>query len=246
MALSSLGVVVARRQSTRLPGKVLKPLLGEPVIAWMACASLASALDRVVLSTEDDEIAETARRYGLEAPFRRPQALAEDFAKDHEIILHALDEVEGAEGRRFDVVVMLQPTTPFVLPRHIDACLDTLAATDAACCFAAKQVSEKPQWMFIRRDDGMVETLLAGPLRGERQYSQHVPPSYLPTGAAWAVRSEALRTQHRIYAEPLRIALMEPERSIDIDEPLDLAVAEAVGRHFGFALVKQRVAAVGV
>ncbi|MFN0042028.1 MAG: cytidylyltransferase domain-containing protein [Alphaproteobacteria bacterium] len=233
----SLGVVVARRQSKRLPGKILRPLLGHPLIAYMARAAMASRLDRVVLSTDDDEIAETAARYGLEAPFRRPAALAADFAHDHEIVLHALDWVEAREKRAYDIVVMLQPTTPFTLPRHIDACLEILAATDASCCFAARPVAEKPQWMFTERPDGTSATLLEGHLEGARQHSQNLPPAYLPSGAAWAVRTNALRAQQRIYAEPLRIAHMERERSVDIDEALDLTVAEAVGRANGYALV---------
>lgn len=236
MNLTSLGVVVARRQSKRLPDKVLRPLLGHPLIAYIARAALASRLSRVVLSTEDDEIARVAERYGLHSPFRRPAELAADFAHDHEIVLHALDWIEREENRCFDAVVMLQPTTPFVLPGTIDACLETLEGSRAGCCFAARSVSEKPHWMFVEQPDGTAITLLDGHLEGARQHSQNLPPAYLPSGAAWAVRADALREQRRIYATPLRMVQMGRNRSIDIDEAIDLAVAEAIGSYEGFSL----------
>lgn len=236
--MRSLGVVVARRASKRLPDKVLKPLLGEPLIAYAVRAAAASRLDRVLVSTEDEAIAAVARRFGAEAPFLRPLRLAQDFAASHDTVLHALDWAEADEARSYDVVVLIQATTPFMLPRHVDACLDALQAGDANCCFTARTVREPPHWMFVAKPDGAAETLLAGHLEGARQYTQNLPPVFLPTGAAFAVRVAALREQRRIYATPLRMAEMEAERSIDIDEPLDLVIAEAIGRHYGFHLVE--------
>jgi CMP-N-acetylneuraminic acid synthetase len=238
--MRSLGVVVARRASKRLPDKVLRPLLGKPLLAYAVCAAAASRLDRVLVSTEDEAIAAVARRFGAEAPFLRPPHLAEDFAASHETLLHALDWAEADEAQLYDVVVLIQATTPFMLPRHIDACLEALRISDANCCFTARTVREPPHWMFVAKPDGAAETLLAGHLEGARQYTQNLPPVLLPTGAAFALRAAALREQRRIYAAPLRTAEMEVERSIDIDEPLDLVVAEAIGRHFGFGLVEAR------
>ena len=94
-AVASLGVVVARGQSKRLPRKMLRPLAGHPLVAYMARAALASGLDRVILSTDDDEIAAAAKSYGLEAPFRRPAELATDFATNDRVLLHALDWAES-------------------------------------------------------------------------------------------------------------------------------------------------------
>jgi len=237
MPVTSLGVVVARRHSKRLPDKVLRPLLGHPLIAYMARAALASGLTNVILSTEDDEIAKVAKTYGLSAPFRRPSVLANDFAQDHEIALHALDFVENRERTHYDVVVLMQPTTPFVLPSTINACVDGVAGGHSACCFAARPVAEKPHWMFVERPDGSATTLLEGALEGARQHSQNLTPAFLPTGAVWAIRSEELRRQRRIYAEPLRMVIMDRARSIDIDEAIDLSIAEAVGQHERFSLI---------
>ena len=236
----SLGVIVARGPSKRVPRKVLRPVLGVPLIGYMARAALASRIDRVILSTEDDEIAEVGRGFGLDVPFSRPAELAGDFVCNDDVMLHALERVEQAEGVLYDVGVLLQPTAPFVLPRHIDACLNTLGATDTSCCFTAKKVAEPPHRMFTTADDGTVKLLLGGSLAGDRQHSQKLPACYLPTGAAWAIRTSVLRKTRktrRIYSEPLRITVMEPDRAVDIDDPLDFVVAEAIAREFGFGLV---------
>jgi CMP-N,N'-diacetyllegionaminic acid synthase len=234
--MNSLGVIVARRASTRLPDKVLKSLLGTPLIGFATRAAAASRLDRVIVSTEDEEIAEVAQFYGAEFCFRRPIELAADYAEDHEIILHALDWAEQDAGQTYDVVVLIQSTTPFMLASHIDNCLDVLAASDANCCFTARAVREMPHWMFVARSDGSAETLLSGHLEGSRQHTQHLLPAFLPTGAAFAIRTEALRDQQHIYATPLRMSEMEESRSIDIDEPIDLVMAEAIGAHYGFSV----------
>jgi len=234
--VSSLGVIVARRASTRLPDKVLKLLLGTPLIGFTARAAAASQLDRVIVSTEDAEIGEVAQSYGADYHFRRPVELAANYAEDHEIVLHALDWAEHDAGRSYEAVVLIQSTTPFLQARHIDNCLNVLATSDANCCFTVRPVREMPHWMFVARPDGSVDTLLSGQLKGSRQHTQKLPPAFLPTGAAFAIRTSALRQQRRIYASPLRISEMEEARSIDIDEPIDLIIAEAIGAHYGFVL----------
>lgn len=238
--MASLGVVVARGQSKRLPRKMLRPLAGHPLLAYMARAALASGLDRVILSTDDDEIAAAGTAYGVEAPFRRPAELATDFATNDRVVLHALDWVEANERRAYDVAVLLQPTAPFTEARDIDACIETLTRTNANCCFTAAPVSEQPHWMFVPRGNGEVELLMPGHLSGDRQHAQKLPRYLHPSGAVWAVRAEALRETGHIYCAPMRVADVPPERAIDIDTELDLVVAEAVARRFGLALAEPR------
>lgn len=236
--MPSLGVVVARGQSKRLPRKMLRPLAGHPLVAYVARAALASRIDRVILSTDDDEIAAAGAKYGLEAPFRRPAALATDFATNDRVVLHALDWIEQNAGETFDTVALLQPTAPLTTPRDIDACLEILRSTDANCCFTAAPVSEQPHWMFASRDNGEVELLMPGYLSGDRQHAQKLPRYLHPSGAVWVVRAKALRESGRIYCAPMRVAEVAPERAVDIDTELDLVVAEAVARHFDLRLAE--------
>jgi CMP-N-acetylneuraminic acid synthetase len=231
--MRSLGVITARGGSKRLPRKNVKPLLGVPLIGYIVRAALASRLDRTIVSTDDDEIADLAARFGAEVPFRRPAELAADYAADEDILRHALDWFERERGEIFDVVVKLHPTTPFVLPATIDACLDSLGSTDAACCFAVRPASDPPQWMFRLDARGYARTLLGDRLAGDKAHSQLLDKYYFPTGAAYAVRVSELARQNCVFAEPLRVVEMDPLRAVDIDDEIDFALAEIVGRKLG-------------
>lgn len=234
--MRALGIIPARGSSKRLPRKNILPLNGLPLIAYMIGAAKASCLDRVVVSTEDEEIAEVARRHGGDVPFRRPGRLAEDYAEDCDILLHAHDTVAEQEGRGYDIIVHLQPTTPFVLPETISTCVETIRTTDANCCFAARTVSEPPQWMFVQDADGAVAPLLGKRIEGDAAHTQLLQRPLFPTGAAYAVRTEVLRRERALYVEPLRVAVMEPLRSVDIDEEIDLMLANLLAERHGFTV----------
>src|SRR5215470_5095173 len=103
--MRALGVIPARGSSKRLPRKNILPLNGRPLIAYMIGAAKASALDRVVVSTEDEEIATVAKGAGGDVPFRRPLALADDYAEDSDILLHANDMVAEQEGSGYGIIV---------------------------------------------------------------------------------------------------------------------------------------------
>jgi CMP-N-acetylneuraminic acid synthetase/RimJ/RimL family protein N-acetyltransferase len=213
----------------------MRPLLGTPLVAWSIRAALASRLDRVVVTTEDAEIAECARRYGADVPFMRPDALAADYARSDDILLQALDATEALEGRAYDIVAYIQPTTPLVRPADIDAAIGVVASGAAACCFTARDVTEPPWWMFVQDKEGHARPFIAGSIEGEREHSQKLEKAHFPTGAVWALDCAALRAQRRVYCEPLRMVMMDPERSIDIDDETDWIIAEALARHRGFA-----------
>jgi len=229
--VKSIGIILARGSSKRLPRKNVKPLLGTPLVGWMVSAALASRLDRVIISTEDPEIASIAAAYGADVPFRRPDDLAADYANSDAILKHAL----GVVGGSWDVTVTLQPTTPFVRPDDIDACLTALEQyPHIESCFTARQVKEFPSWMFVVGDDRIARLLEKGVIEGEREHSQFLAKPVIPTGAAYATRTAALFGQSRVICAPTMVAMMPPERSVDVDDSLDWVTAEAVGRAFEF------------
>lgn len=233
--MKSLGVIVARRSSKRVPRKVLRPLAGHPVIAWMVRAALNSGLDRVILSTEDEEIAATAEAYGAEVPFRRAASLALDDTRNDTVLLDALDR--AAKDTRYDAVVLLQSTAPFTRPDQIDACVARLAESDANCVFCARPVREPPAWMFQESDNGTAERLLGGELIGAQQLTQSHARVLLPAGSVWAIRADALRGRQAVYAPPLRMVEVPQECAVDLDEEFDFLVAEATAKQFGFTLL---------
>lgn len=232
--MANLGVIVARRSSKRLPGKNLLPVGDLPLVGWMCRAAAASRLDRVVVSTEDDEIMAVCEANGVAAPFRRPAALATDYAASPDIVGHAIDTMNGIDGVDYAVCVLLQPTTPFVLPEHIDACLDALDGGTVACTFTAREVDDPPEWMFRRNGAALAEPLLQQAIEGDQEHSQHLAGCYIPSGAAYAFRVEAMRAQGRIICDPATMVVMDKARAVDIDDPLDLIYAQAVARENGF------------
>jgi CMP-N-acetylneuraminic acid synthetase len=232
--MRSLGVILARGSSKRLPRKNIALLNGYPLIAYMIGAALSSKLDRVIVSTEDAEIAKVARQFGAEVPFMRPDVLAQDYASDADILLHAHDFLSEQEGVKHDVIVQLQPTTPFVKPETISACIDAIVSTNANCCFTARKVTEPPQWMFSIEENGNAAPLLGREIRGDAIHTQLLKSYLFPSGAAYAVRTDVLRREKAVFVDPLRVVEMDALRAVDIDEKIDLMVAEAVAREHGF------------
>lgn len=235
--MKSLGIIVARGGSKRVPRKVLRLLGGHPVIAWMVRAALNSGLDRVILSTEDDEIAAVAETYGIDAPFRRSEELALDKTRNDAVLLDALDRMEALDRTQYDVVVLLQSTAPFTQPDQIDACVTQLRKSDVNCVFAARPVREPPAWMFRECRNGMAERLLGGELIGAQQLTQSHEKILLPAGSIWAIQADALREHKAVYAPPLQMIEVPHECAVDLDEEFDFLVAKATAKQFGFELL---------
>lgn len=217
-----LGVIPARGGSKAIPHKNLTDLGGVPLLRWTAAASLASRLTRVVLSTDDDRIAEEGADAGLEVPFRRPDELATDSASSIDVALHALDAV----GADFDAVMLLQPTTPFRTAGDIDDALDLLAATGADSVISLVDVGgHHPARMKLVVDGRIVDPPYAESV--ENQPRQELEPLAIRNGAIYLTRVATLRGRS-FRGEDARALLMPAERSVNIDVALDLLLARAV------------------
>lgn len=223
-----IGVVHARGGSKRVPLKNIKPLKGLPLVAWIVRAAKASKhLDRLLISSDHPEIIRIAKEHGAQAPFVRPAPLAEDVPSEL-VTQHAVEFVEKEDGRRVDVAVTFQPTTPFCSTADIDACIRLLLDhNDLDSTFTAKKIHERPEWMF-RLKDHKAELYTGGELKGERGVFQSLEPLYIPNGAAYASRRGTLFEQQRLIGENPGIHPMPLERSVDIDEPIDFLLAETL------------------
>jgi len=210
----TLGVITARGGSKGLPGKNVMPAAGRPLIAWTIDAALACrSIDRLVLSTDDDVIADVARRHGCDVPFRRPLALATDSATSIDVILHALDEVPG-----FEIVVLLQPTSPLRTAADIDATCD-LVARGAPASVSVAPVEQSPYWMYRLDEARGLEPILPLPAGVTRR--QELPPIYALNGAVYAA-DVAWLSRTRTFVTTETVAHVMPiERSIDIDTAAD-------------------------
>ncbi len=221
-----LGLIPARGGSKGLPRKNVLPLAGKPLIAWTIAAALESRyIDRLVLSSEDDEIMAVAADYGCAAAFRRPEALATDSATTMGVLQHALDELPG-----FDIVVVLQPTTPLRLAEDIDGTMERLVAADAHSCVAVTEPEKSPCWSF-----GMHEDVLT-PLLGEENMGkrrQELPGAWVLNGAVYAARCDWFRETGLLVGRGTLGYPMPKARSVDIDTAFDLGLAELLLRRTG-------------
>jgi N-acylneuraminate cytidylyltransferase len=164
----------------------------------------------VVLSTDDDAIAEAGRRAGCEVPFQRPAELASDTANSIDVVLHALDQLPA-----FDIVVLLQPTSPARIAADIDATLACLMKTGAPACVSVTEAAQSPLWMYRLDPQARLVPLLPPPSLASRR--QDLPAVYVLNGAVYAARTQWLR-RHRTFLTAETVAhVMPPERSIDID-----------------------------
>ncbi len=220
-----LAVVPARGRSKGVPRKNLRLLSGRPLIAYTIEAALASRyISHLVVSTEDAEIAEVSRSLGADVPFIRPLELALDHSSQLDVVLHALEIVEGARKMTYEVVLLLQPTTPLRTTADIDNALEKLIVTGADSVVSFHQVEQgHPYYMYTMGDD-RPEPLLEVPAHITRR--QEFPAVFVRNGAIYATRRNVLVRQRTFYGHDMRAYFMPIERSINIDTEFDLAMVE--------------------
>lgn len=228
-----MAVVHARGGSVRVPGKNLRPLAGKPLVQWGIAAAVASRCDRVILSTDSPAIAEAGRAAGAETPFMRPAVLAEEVPSEW-VTRHALDFIEAERGAPVDVVVTIQPTTPFVRARDIDACLDLLLAhPELDSALTMGPVHQRPEWMYVPTGHGAARKLQPEPVKGDAGITQALPKLLHPNGGAYATRRHLLIEDGVLIGLSVGAVEMDRLRSTDIDEEIDFMTAEAVAAHLG-------------
>lgn len=220
----AVGIIPARGGSKGIADKNVAMVAGRPLIAWTCAAAHASRLlTRVVVSTDDDRIAEAARRSGVDAPFRRPPELSADETPMLPVLRHGIAEVERAHGG-IDVVVLLQPTSPLRRGEHIDAALELLRDSGADSVVTVVPVPHRfGPASVMRIDGGRLVPYEPGATATRRQDK---PPLYARNGpAVLAIRRDVLLSCDSLYGGDCRALVMSPEDSIDIDTLWELEIA---------------------
>jgi len=231
---SVLGVVPARGGSKRVPRKNLAEVAGKPMVARaVEQAESADALDEVVVSTDDDEIRRVSREHGGYAPFERPEELATDTASSADVLDHALSWYETERDETFDVVAMIQVTTPLRTPADVDGALERLRETDADSVATVTKYHTPPVWAVYEADDRLRQFFDGDYLWTDDEVprSQDLPTLYYPNGAVFAARVEAFRRADGFYTDHTVGYEMPPERSIDVDEPFELWMVRALAEY---------------
>lgn len=239
--MTILAIIPARGGSKSVPRKNVRLLGGHPLVAYSVAAGIqARQVQRVVVSTDDEEIARIARRYGAEVPFLRPTDLAQDDTPDLPVFQHALQWLEEEQGYRPEIVVQLRPTSPLRPPDCVDRGIDILRAHPEADSVRAVTVSgQNPYKMWRISPDGRLEPLLSD--GGGEAYNtprQLLPPTYWQTGHLDVARTTTLREKNSMTGDVVLPLLMEAVYAIDIDGPQDHDRAEQILRESSVALVR--------
>ncbi|MFA5340050.1 MAG: acylneuraminate cytidylyltransferase family protein [Candidatus Omnitrophota bacterium] len=221
-----IGVIHARGGSKRVPFKNIALLGGKPLVSYMIKAALGSKyLNRVIVSTDHPEIKRISLEYGAEVPFTRPPKLAEDCPSEW-VTRHAVEFVEAQEGGKIDIVVTMQPTAPFCTGYDIDRCVELLLNDpDITSAFSAKVITERPEWMFLFKENSRADLFLKGEIKGGRGISQELPKLAIPNGGIYATRRDTLFDEGVIISKRTAVHIMPFEKSVDIDEAIDLEFA---------------------
>lgn len=221
-----LGAVCARGGSKGIPRKNLRMLAGKPLIAHaIECGRECADLDRVVVSTDDEEIAETARRYGAEVPFMRPASLAEDSTSKWPVFRHLVTSYEKLHGVRVEMLVDLDSGVPLRLPEDITGCIRLLEHGKADVVVTGYPADRNPYFNMVERSPaGFMQTVKqSNPPVVARQLA---PPVFSLSPAVFAIRRQALWDYTHWSQAKLDLYEMPRSRAVDIDSELDFQLVE--------------------
>lgn len=224
--MAIVALVPARAGSKGIPGKNIKPLCGKPLIGYTAeVIAAAHIFDRVLLSTDSEEIADVGRAFGLDAPFIRPEGLARDDTPMLAVVEHALDWLER-NGTAAKILVLLQPTQPLRTTANVIRAVEILQASD---CDSVVSVVAMPAHMspdFVMRidDEGRLVNFLAEGATVTRR--QDARPAYVRDGTVYAMRADTVRKHRSLYGSVCLPLVVDAQHSINIDSHADWQEAE--------------------
>lgn len=220
-----LAIIPARAGSKRLPNKNILELGGKPLIAWTIESAIAStSIDKVIVSTDSDEIKKVAEDYHAVVPFLRPVELSTDTAASMDVVKHAVTYLRD-QGETFDIIVLLQPTSPLRTARHIDDALDFYSNKEAESVVSVVKCEHSPLWSNELPKSLSTDTFIREDIKNKR--SQDLPQFFRLNGAIY-ISSEAglLKSGSFLSTRNGYAYEMDAYSSVDIDNELDFKFAK--------------------
>lgn len=215
-----LGIIPARGGSKGLPRKNILNIAGKPLIAWtIEEAEKSKYIDRVILSSEDEEIIQVAISWGCDVPFRRPKELAEDHSPTNDVIKDILIKL----STRYDYIVLLQPTSPLRIVKDIDGCIERCVKQRVNACVTVTQAEKSPYWMYYLDSSDSMQPLLDS--EDNKLRRQDLPNIYALNGAVYVVQCQSFIENRNFLTGQTLAYVMPKERSMDIDTELDFHLA---------------------
>ena len=227
VAAQVLAIVPARGGSRSIPGKNIRPFGAHPLLAYsIAAGQQAKSVNRVIVSTDDEAIAEVAQRYGAEIPFLRPKALAQDDTLDLPVFQHALEWLEREQAYRPQVVVQLRPTSPLRPPDCLDQAIRILLEHPEADSVRGVVPAGQNPYKMWRLEGERLQPLLDSPAQAYNMPRQKLPQTYWQTGHVDAIRAKTIQSKGSMTGEVIYPLLLDPRYTVDIDNLTDWARAE--------------------
>lgn len=217
-----LGVIIARGGSKGVPRKNVRWVAGKPLMAWTIQAGQESRLlDRLIISSEDEEILRVARQYGCDVPFVRPRELAEDHVSGVEPVIHAMEQLPG-----YDFVVLLQATSPLRTGEDIDGAIQLCVDRGADVCTTLSESPKSPVWMYTVDDESRMTPII--PVGDVPRRRQLLHTTYVLNGAVYVCSCDFLQRERRFLTDKTVGYLMPADRAIDVDSETDLLLADLI------------------
>lgn len=220
-----IGIITARGGSKNIPRKNIKDLCGKPLIAYtIEAAKESKLLTRFVVSTEDAEIATVSKKMGADAPFIRPIELAQDNSSSIDVVIHAVKWLKDNLAEEYDYAMILQPTSPLRTADDIDVCIKKIIDTDADSVMSVVELTDMSTKKLKKIENDLILPLVDDEgVKSSRR--QDIPRIYKRNCAIYLTKV-ALLMRGDLFGKISRPYIMPMERSVDINEPFDFALAE--------------------
>lgn len=218
-----LAIIPARGGSKRLPNKNILPLAGKPMLLWTVESAIQSKyLDEIILSTDSDDIIKVVENYKIKT-IKRPIELASDTAKTVDVVKHVIENID----KKYDFIVLLQPTSPLRTSNHIDEAIEQLIKLNADAIISVTEVDHSPLWCNILPESLSMENFISEDIKHKR--SQDLPKFYRLNGAIYICKTKKFIEENTFFLKKNVYAyIMDKKSSVDIDEELDFKLAEAM------------------
>ena len=229
--LKILAIIPARGGSKSVPRKNIRELNGKPLIAYTieAAKKIKDKFHRIIVSTDDEKIAKISKDYGADVPFIRPNNLAEDKTPTYPVLQHAVHFVEKQDSINIDLIMLLQPTTPFRTTEDILNCLQLSQSSNTDSVISVVQVfSHHPILMKKIENNKLVHFSIEEKEGTPRQL--YKPPAYMRNGAIYVTKRDTLIGKNSIWGDSITPYIMPQERSHNIDDEIDFITSELVMR----------------
>jgi CMP-N,N'-diacetyllegionaminic acid synthase len=233
-AMEILFLLVGRGGSKGLPGKNLREIGGISLIGYKAISARQSRYcSRLIVSSDSPQIQAEAKRHGAEVLFSRPAELATDTASSNDVILHAMDWIESHERRRYDAIMVLEPSSPFARSEHYDEAAELFTARRASLVVGLRETEVSSIFIGPLGEDGSIGAIVDRMLTTPALRRQDQAPEVTMNGTLYLIGWDAMRKHRKVYADPAASygILMDRLHSIEIENAADLAYACYVVEH---------------